>query len=160
MLLMIVAFTFVIILTNNNVFAQNLHKSTLEEITKQQPSELNTTVHIVVGKSPRALDIMWKDKRIYVANAGSDSISVINSTTNELIKNLEVGHGPTAIDTDFEGTVYVANADSDSISVIDSVVNKIVAGIKLEVNPFNSGYIECEGLTPPISQYFLCILWY
>ena len=43
---------------------------------------------------------------------------------------------------------------SDSVSVIDGITDKVVAGITLQINPFNSGYIECNGLKAPISQYF------
>jgi YVTN family beta-propeller protein len=81
---------------------------------------------------------------------------VVNQTS-ELEKNsqIDVGKSPSAIAVDeFTNTVYVANFGPNSVSVIDAVTNKVVAGIILHVNPFNSGYIECDRLISPTAQYF------
>jgi YVTN family beta-propeller protein len=94
--------------------------------------------------------------RVYVANGGSNSISVISGENNTWIKDIPVGNGPDAIYVDeFTNTVYVANTDSNSISVIDGTADKVVAGTTFQVKPFNSGYIRCGGLTTPspIGQY-------
>lgn len=76
----------------------------------------------------------------------------LDSVTNAKI---DVGGRPTAIAVDEDAnTVYVANSGSNTVSVIDGISNKVVAGITFEIFPFNSGYIECDGLISPISQYF------
>ena len=114
--------------------------------------------NIPVGDAPRDIISFGQPvyiNTVYVANSGSDSISVIDGITNKFIKNIPVGDNPTAIGiNEFTGTVYVANSDSNSISVIDIITNKVVAGIKLQLYPFNSGFIECNGLIPPTSQHF------
>lgn len=75
----------------------------------------------------------------------------------ELEKNsqIDVGELPSAIDINYAtNTVYVANFVSNGVSVIGGATNKVVAGIMLNVNPFNSGYIECDRLISPTAQYF------
>ena len=47
----------------------------------------------------------------------------------------------------------MANFGSGTVSLIDSITNKVVAGVKFNVNPINSGYIECNNLKTPIGQY-------
>jgi YVTN family beta-propeller protein len=85
---------------------------------------------------------------VYVANAGSDSVSVISTENNRKIEDIPVGDLPIDIAFDFVlDTIYVANAGSDSVSVIDGIANRVVAGITFQINPFNSGYIVCHDLT-------------
>ena len=118
--------------------------------------ENNTKIKdITVGENPT--DVYSDDSyTIYVANSWSNSVSVISGTNNTKIgEDIPVGDRPTAIAIQgLTDTVYVANSGSDSVSVIESIANKVVAGITIEINPFNSGYIECDGLKAPISQYF------
>ena len=96
--------------------------------------------------------------RAYVANYGSDSVSVISIYENnsKTVENIPVQDEPTAIVKawDFD-TVYVANSGSDSVSVVDGSAKKAVVGVTFQVNPFNSGVILCDGLTTPspIGQY-------
>lgn len=48
--------------------------------------------------------------KIYVTNSNNDSVSVINETTNEIIKNITVGNHPSLIAIgDFNEKVYVLN---------------------------------------------------
>ncbi len=56
---------------------------------------------------------------IYISNPGSDSVSVINGTSNTKIKNIPVGPSPDrlAIDENIN-IIYVANSGSDTISII------------------------------------------
>ena len=93
---------------------------------------------------------------VYVVNRLSDSVSVIDATTNEPLINLTtnqpltipVGDDPVDIAVnEITNTVYVANADSEGISVIDVETNELMTGVTFHVEPFNSGYIVCDELT-------------
>lgn len=99
----------IVVLLPTNAFAQiqTLHNQTLHKLAKQT-SSLQQNPQIGVGKAPKAIGI--------------------NQNTS---------------------TVYVANRDSDSVSIIDSTANEVVAGVTFHANPFNSGYILCDGLTIP-----------
>lgn len=146
---------FVVLLLSNNAFAQTLHNRTLYEMVKQTP-ELEKISQIDVGKAPLDIAVNSITNTVYVVNSDPNSVSVINGIDNTMIgEDISVGDSPYAIDVDwFTNTVYVANQGSDTVSVIDAVTNKVVAGILLQVNPFNSGYIECDGLISPTAQYF------
>jgi YVTN family beta-propeller protein len=62
--------------------------------------------------------------KIYVANAGSDTVSVINATTDKKEPNdIDVGESPVAI-AGFNGKIYVANARSGTVSVINATTDK------------------------------------
>jgi YVTN family beta-propeller protein len=108
---------------------------------------------IPVGDFPTDIGIDGDTNTVYVANHLSDSVSVISGENNTKIKDIPVV-APIAIDIDQStNTVYVITKGYDGISVIDGITNKIVAGITLQVKPFNSGYIICDGITSPIEQY-------
>ena len=72
----------------------------------------------------RKWDFLIYVHTVYVANSRSGTVSVINATTNEVVKDIRVGDGPMDIDDGF-GTVYVANYDSGTVSVIDSIAAKV-----------------------------------
>ena len=80
--------------------------------------------------------INFRTDTIYVTNAGSDSVSVINGSTNKLITNIQAGITPVSLDTNpVTNKVYVANYGDNSISVIDGSINKIVARYPLGFTP-------------------------
>lgn len=78
------------------------------------------------GKTPSALAYDAQNNNIYVANQGSNSVTVINGSTNRVIDTLNVGRGPTALAFDsVNGNMYVANAFSHNLSVINSTTENI-----------------------------------
>ena len=76
--------------------------------------------------------------RVYVANTGSNTVSVFNTATGQLIdadpnvagtQSISVGSSPSALA--ISGTrLYVANTGSNTVSVIDTTTNK-----RIDVNP-------------------------
>ena len=96
-------------------------------------------------------------EQLYVANADNDTVSVIDGQSNTKIKDIPVGHRPSAIGFGTTEAVYVANEDDDTVYVIDPIANKVVSPkIMFQVNPFNSGHIECDKdkLIAPLSKQF------
>ena len=58
--------------------------------------------------------------RIYVANYGSSSVSVIDGKNNTKIDDIPLIDRPTAMAIDnYNGDIYVASSGSDDVSVID-----------------------------------------
>ena len=80
--------------------------------------------NITVGKNPDAL-LANGLGLLYVANKGSDNVTVINTTTLATMMNISVGLAPSALAMNATGFVFVANYGSDSVSVINTtgVVN-------------------------------------
>jgi YVTN family beta-propeller protein len=104
---------------------------------------------------PVAIAVNYPADTMYVANAASDSVSVINLTTNKkIVRDVPVGVEPQDIATnDYTNTTYVLNAGSNGISVLDAEVNKVMAGIKFNISPANAGHVTCNGMETPINQY-------
>ena len=56
---------------------------------------------------------------VYVANFSDDTVSVIRTSNNTVIKTLSVGDGPDGLAITPNGSyVYVTNSRDDTISVI------------------------------------------
>jgi len=56
-----------------------------------------------------------------VANYGSNTVSVINTSTNQVTSTINVGTAPDAVAVNPAGTIaYVANISSNTVSVIDT----------------------------------------
>jgi YVTN family beta-propeller protein len=73
------------------------------------------------------------ENTFYVANSGSSNVSVINGTTNTVIKTIPVGTGPTAIAYDsVNHNVYVGNGLSDTVSVINGTTNTVIKTFHLK----------------------------
>ena len=64
----------------------------------------------------------------YVADGGSNSVSVVNTKINRVVgRPIKVGGGPSAIAITPNGrTAYVANETSGNVSVIDTKTNRVV----------------------------------
>ncbi|WP_439679729.1 IPT/TIG domain-containing protein [Embleya sp. MST-111070] len=74
---------------------------------------------------------------VYVANSGSDTVSVIDAANNTTTATVPVGRGPYGLAANHAGTrVYVANFDSGGISVIDTATDAVVATIATGGGPF------------------------
>lgn len=72
----------------------------------------------------------------YIANAGGNSVSVIDTLTNTVIKTIPVGVFPAGVAVSPDSRrVYVANFDSGTISVIDTASNTVAATIILSLGP-------------------------
>ncbi|MCV7368359.1 hypothetical protein CRI77_09415 [Mycolicibacterium duvalii] len=98
---------------------------------------------ISVGSSPGALALSSDGKRLYVANTGSGTVSVINTDTyaridanprNIFSTTITVGSSPSALAYGPDGRLYVANRGSKTVSVIDTATNTVV-----DTNPSTSG---------------------
>ena len=68
---------------------------TLQSITKERKS-LGNGPQIMVGKFPMDIQVNQVTGKIYVANTGSDSVSVIDSDSGGPPKSIRVGVEPTS----------------------------------------------------------------
>jgi YVTN family beta-propeller protein len=137
---------------SNVIYVANTGENTISVINTLNNSNIGNKIE--VGEGPQAIAIT--DGKIYVANSGENTISVLNATTyKKIVNDIVVGKGPVAILIESRtGTIYVANFDDDTVSVIDEQVYKVVAKIMLNIEPFNSGHIECDKSISPLSQQF------
>jgi len=63
----------------------------------------------------------------YVANFGSNTVSVIDTTSDTIVKTIPVGRGPTGVALTPDGAfAYVANYNDGTVSVINTSSGKVV----------------------------------
>jgi YVTN family beta-propeller protein len=91
--------------------------------------------------------------KAYVANAASDSVSVIDTVTNAVAATIPVGAGPMGIAISGD-KAYVANYGSASVSVINTVSNTVSAAIPVGNYPVSiaisgkQAYVTNNGYGP------------
>lgn len=74
----------------------------------------------------------------YIANSGSNSVSVIDSVTNTVINTIKVGVRPMNVAVSPDGRhAYITNSGSDSVSVIDTVTNAVINTINVGAEPWD-----------------------
>ncbi len=96
-----------------------------KSVSLLRAADLKETARVAVGSQPNEL-VYSKDGRLFVANAGSNSVSVIaNGIVRETIKTSLspsdlVGSTPDALAVSPDGQrLYVANADNNDVAVVD-----------------------------------------
>ncbi|WP_157682183.1 T9SS type B sorting domain-containing protein [Mucilaginibacter mallensis] len=73
----------------------------------------------------------------YIANANANSVSVINTVTNEVEASIPVGLYPQGVTVSPDGSkVYVSNYLGNNVSVISTYTNTVVATITVGITPF------------------------
>jgi YVTN family beta-propeller protein len=96
--------------------------------------DANTKIaEIRVGEEPRSVSITPNDKKVYVTNTRSGTVSVIDTKKRKVLRTLAVGTEPNGCALSPDGKkLFVANTSSDSVSVIDTQsdhVKKTIGGI-------------------------------
>ncbi|MFY9561410.1 MAG: beta-propeller fold lactonase family protein [Terriglobales bacterium] len=72
----------------------------------------------------------------YVANHATNTVSVVNTSNNAVVKSIPVGINPYGVAVNQAGTfAYVSNEGSGSVSVISTSTNTIVATITVQNSP-------------------------
>ncbi|MFF0160490.1 IPT/TIG domain-containing protein [Streptomyces sp. NPDC005263] len=81
---------------------------------------------------PQGIALTPDGARAYVADRGSNTVSVIDTATDTVIATIPTGAGPTFVATSPDGTrAYVTVNDAGLLSVIDTATNAIVADVAL-----------------------------
>src|SRR5919198_5007165 len=102
-----------------------------------EPGRANVGVNTLhIGKRPTGLAIDPNTDKVYVTNRDSNTVTVINSTTDKVVANVIVGKGPTGIGIESNTKrVYVANGLSGKVTVINSTTDKVVANLTVGLHP-------------------------
>ena len=91
----------------------------------QTASALSVVATITVGNVPTYVAYDSAKGEVFVANDGSNSVSVISDTTNSVVATVSyVGSNPFGVTYDSgKGEVFVANSGSNNVSVINDSNN-------------------------------------
>lgn len=96
---------------------------------KASPSTIQG-VKVSVGSQPKGLLFDPQNNLLYVANYGSQNVSVVNTTTDTVIANIPVGHDAWEFAYDpTNNLIYLANDASNVVSIIDPRTNHLVGNI-------------------------------
>src|SRR5262249_45708134 len=91
---------------------------------------------IAVGDSPFGVAVHPSGALVYVANYGSDSVSVIDATTRMVIATVPVLDAPFGLAAHPDGSrVYVAHQFADAVTVIDTATNTVLGTIPVGSRP-------------------------
>ena len=86
---------------------------------------------IAVGTSPNCVTALANGTRFYVANSGSNNVSVVSATSFAVLRTVPVGTNPVFVAADPTSTkVYVINQTSFSTSIIQTVNDTVTVAIK------------------------------
>ncbi len=110
-----------------------------------------TTNTIGVGDGPDGVAIAATtavDDSAYVANAGSDNVTVVAADGGNpyltVAANLPVGAAPAGVAWDYdigsEGDILVDNFGSDNVSVISVATNQLVGSVAVGAEPYGVAY--------------------
>ncbi|WP_163803874.1 beta-propeller fold lactonase family protein [Mycolicibacterium anyangense] len=100
------------------------------------PDPAAQSAQIAVGDTPSALAVSPDGKRLYVANLGDNSLSVVDTSTNTTIATVGVGSNPVALAlSPTAGRAYVVNSGGDSVSVIDTQTNTVLLTTQVGDSP-------------------------
>jgi len=98
-----------------------------------QPSVASSTV----GSQPVSVGFDSLLHRAYVANAGSKSVSVVNTSTNKVVKTIALSAAPpTAVAVDAKlGKVLVAEPSVGKVAVISAGLNRVLTTVAVGSGP-------------------------
>jgi YVTN family beta-propeller protein len=97
----------------------------------------SAAAYLPAGAIPCSIAFDSKSNRLYVANYGDDSITVMDEATGTTSASVSVGRHPKAVVFDAKRKmVYVANTSDDSVTVIDAANNTVLATLPAGKNPY------------------------
>jgi YVTN family beta-propeller protein len=122
------------------IYVTNEDSNNVSVINRQSGDVVAT---IMVGRKPRgiATSLIRERPRVYVANAGSNSVSVIDPTENKVEFEMPIRFGSEPEGIAVVGVspekelIFVANYGSDTVSVIDSTIYQEVQKINVGNGP-------------------------
>jgi len=98
----------------------------------------NPLTTIPVGTNPVGVAVNATTGKIYVANSGSNNISVIDGASNAVVATVTDPHAiaPVALAVNATtNTIYVANSQSNNLTVIAGSTNAVTATIPVGASP-------------------------
>jgi YVTN family beta-propeller protein len=133
------------------IFVTNEESNTVSAINRQYGE---TVASIMVGKKPRGIisGRRGNRQRVYVANSGSNSVSVIDPVINRVENEIPIrlGWEPTGIGINSAAgdreLLFVANYRSNSVSVVDTAAFREIENIAV-----GNGPIEIA-VDPPVEE--------
>ena len=117
--------------------------STLLGLESAWADSVIASIH--VGAFPQNLAFNSDNGYMYVTNELSNTVSVIDGSTNTVIKTIDVGRNPFGVAFDaHNGYIYVTNLNSETVSVIDESTNTVIKTIPVDKIPFGIAFNSAD----------------
>jgi len=135
-----------IIYYRNNIFLVNSGTDDIRILNPTADNTYSDIITLATGSNPYDLAVVGHNK-IYVTNNIAGTVSVINTETNTVLKNIEVGKSPQGVlffGTELNGNyAYVANTglvgwgtyEPGTVSVINTITDSVEYTIDVPLNP-------------------------
>jgi YVTN family beta-propeller protein len=108
--------------------------------TSNGPFGVSATINVNKGPRYPALATVSAGPRLYVPCGGTDTVDIINTSTNLKVGEIAVGDDPSSCTASLTGTkVYVTNFGAGTISVIDTKLQSKIKDITLPPVPQPAG---------------------
>ena len=130
----------------------------IAQTTPAWAAQYDVTATINVGIDASGVAVSPDGTKAYVANPTSNTVSVINTTTNNVDATITVGTEPYGVAVSPDGTTaYVTNSLDDTVSVIDTATNAIKAGfsagITVGASPKGAAAFSPDGTTAYVANF-------
>ncbi len=117
--------------------------------TAASPPIPSLTTPVAVGTAPAGVVALPNGTRFYVANSGSNNVSVVSATSFAVLRTVPVGTNPTFVAADPTSTkVYVTNHGSFTTSIIQTVNDTTTVSISAPAQ--DPGCISSCALQQPV----------
>src|SRR5215831_11763481 len=136
--------------TTNEIYVTNLGSNTVSKINSNTGNVTNIRFETSPngtspngtspnGTSPNRIAINPETNKIYFANSGSNTVSVIDANNNNKLYDIAVGNYPSGIAAGtLKGNIYVINYHSNTVSTINGSSDKKVSNdISVGKNPYD-----------------------
>jgi YVTN family beta-propeller protein len=101
-------------------------------LTRQSENTFSQTAQISVGQGPMFPSLARNASKLYVPCAGSNRVDVIDTATNQKVREIPVGATPSSCALSINGLkLYVTNSGSNTISVINVLTDQVIKVINL-----------------------------
>jgi YVTN family beta-propeller protein len=93
-----------------------------------------------VGVSPAQMAVSPDRRSVYVANTGSDTVSVLDTTNNTIARTIALsrGSGPIGVALGANGRyLYTADGGSNRVSVLDTRAGRVVGSVRVGTQPLS-----------------------
>jgi YVTN family beta-propeller protein len=102
-----------------------------------------------VGVAPTQMAVSPDRSSVYIANAGSNSVSVINTTNNAIARTIALPRRsrPMGVALSPNGRdLYIADGGSNRVSVLDTRTKRVVASVRVGTQPVSVA-VAADGKT-------------
>lgn len=111
----------------SKLYVSNWKEGNIAVVDARNPNAAAVAKHVAVGQHPNAMILSPKGDKLFVANANSDSVSVLDTATDAKLYDIDVrpyknalyGSSPNALAISPDGsTLYVLNAGENAVVVV------------------------------------------